>query len=132
MSDNENKELVAYRMQKAIETIAEVDILIENKIWNTAINRMYYACYYAASALLATIEVYPKSHSGTQQMFNLHFVKTGLVDNTYSSFYSKLMDMKQGADYEDFVDYNEDDVFTMLSPAQNFISMVKAMLDEAK
>ena len=40
MSGNENRELVTYRMNKALETIADVNILIDNKIWNTAINRM--------------------------------------------------------------------------------------------
>lgn len=32
--------------------IAEIEVLIENKLWNTAINRMYYACFYAVGALL--------------------------------------------------------------------------------
>jgi len=43
---------VAYRIAKSNETIHEVETLIENEYWNTAINRMYYACFYAVGALL--------------------------------------------------------------------------------
>lgn len=130
MSGNENKELVTYRMNKALETIADVNILISNKIWNTAINRMYYACFYAVSGLLASIKVYPKSHSGTQQMFNLHFIKTGLVDGTRGAFYSTILGMRQDADYEDFIDYDENDVIEMLLPTQQFIAVIHHLLKD--
>ena len=54
MTSNERKELVNYRMNKARETFSEIDLLIQHKLWNTAINRLYYACYYAVIALLLT------------------------------------------------------------------------------
>ncbi len=38
---------VKYRMQRAKETLVEIETLIENKFWNTAVNRLYYACFYA-------------------------------------------------------------------------------------
>jgi uncharacterized protein (UPF0332 family) len=38
-------DFISYRLQRANETILEVKILIDNKLWNTAINRMYYACF---------------------------------------------------------------------------------------
>ena len=40
-----------YRLQRAKETILEVEVHIQNKFWNTAINRLYYACFYAVEAL---------------------------------------------------------------------------------
>lgn len=41
-----------YRIKRAIETISEVEKHIENGFWNTSVNRMYYACFYAVGALL--------------------------------------------------------------------------------
>jgi len=41
-----------YRLQRASETIQEIEIHLENRLWNTAINRLYYAYYFAATALL--------------------------------------------------------------------------------
>lgn len=52
MTSNERKELVDYRINKSKETFSEIDLLVQNKLWNTAVNRLYYACYYAVIALL--------------------------------------------------------------------------------
>jgi uncharacterized protein (UPF0332 family) len=52
MNNSDRKELVAYRLNKANQTLKEIEILLKNELWNTAVNRMYYACYYAVSALL--------------------------------------------------------------------------------
>jgi hypothetical protein len=52
MTDFTIEDYVKYRIGHAIETIEEVRVRIGNKFWNTAINRMYYACYYAVSASL--------------------------------------------------------------------------------
>ena len=52
MTDEERKSLVSIRLQNAKETLDEVPVHIENGFWNTATNRMYYACYYAVAALL--------------------------------------------------------------------------------
>lgn len=45
-------ELADYRLAKARETLAEVSLHIQNELWSTAINRLYYACFYATTALL--------------------------------------------------------------------------------
>ncbi len=52
MMEYKPDDYINYRIQKAKDTIHEVKTHIGNKYWNTAINRMYYACYYAVGALL--------------------------------------------------------------------------------
>ncbi len=128
MSEIENQELVQYRFGKAIETINEAEFLLQNKYWNTTVNKLYYGCFYAASALLASINIYPKSHSGTQQMFSLHFIQTGIFGKDVIKFYTTLLDMRQDADYEDFVDYEENDVLPLIQPTKEFISGIQKML----
>lgn len=56
MTTAERNEIVKYRLSRAHETLNEVEILIENKLWNTAINRLYYACFYAVNALLVSLK----------------------------------------------------------------------------
>jgi uncharacterized protein (UPF0332 family) len=46
------KELVDYRMERAIETLSEAGLMATNAHYNAAVNRLYYACFYAAQALL--------------------------------------------------------------------------------
>jgi uncharacterized protein (UPF0332 family) len=63
MNDFGQEDYIRYRLRRANETISEIKILIENKLWNTAINRMYYACFYAVGALLVKNGVETSSHS---------------------------------------------------------------------
>jgi len=44
--------LVKYRLERANETVLEAETLIRNGFYNAAVNRLYYACYYAVTALL--------------------------------------------------------------------------------
>jgi uncharacterized protein (UPF0332 family) len=37
--------LVAYRMQRAKESLHEADVLIDNHFYNAAVNRLYYALF---------------------------------------------------------------------------------------
>lgn len=39
--------IVRYRMENAENTLAEVETHRANGFYNTAVNRLYYACYYA-------------------------------------------------------------------------------------
>jgi uncharacterized protein (UPF0332 family) len=64
MTKPNKEDYVNYRFNKALSTISEVEVLIENKFWNTAINRMYYACFYAVSALLVNEDIHTSSHTG--------------------------------------------------------------------
>ena len=127
MNDKERGELVAYRLEKAKKTLQEVDVLFGNQLWNTAINRLYYACYYAVSAILAKEKIMAQTHSGTRQMFGLHFVKTGLVDKELGKFYSDLFDKRQTGDYDDFIDLKEEDVLSFWEPAKKLLLTIEKL-----
>ena len=61
----ENKdEYIKYRFQRAEESLDDALILIENKKWNTAINRLYYSCFYAVIALLLNNDIETRTHDG--------------------------------------------------------------------
>lgn len=52
LDEQSRLELMRYRMERANETMEEVDILAERGHYNAAVNRLYYACFYATQALL--------------------------------------------------------------------------------
>ena len=89
---------------------------IENGFWATAMNRLYYACFYAV-ALLLEKGIQSKTHSGTKQMFGLHFVKTSIVSQESGDFYTVIFNLRQTGDYDDFVDFSEEDVIKLIDPA---------------
>ena len=50
MTEQQRKELVTFRINKALDTLHEIEIHFQNELWGTAVNRLYYACFYAVSA----------------------------------------------------------------------------------
>lgn len=54
LSEEDIKAVVFYRKEKAHATLREAEDMIVTKHWNLAMQRMYYACFYMASALLVS------------------------------------------------------------------------------
>ena len=44
--------LIAYRIERAYGSLQEAKLMAEGGFYNASINRLYYACYYMAVALL--------------------------------------------------------------------------------
>lgn len=68
---------VKYRIESAFNAYEAAKVLAENGFWNSAVNRLYYAVFYAVNALLVQNEIHASSHSGTRSQFSLFFIKTG-------------------------------------------------------
>ncbi|RLD62514.1 MAG: hypothetical protein DRJ05_00120 [Bacteroidetes bacterium] len=130
MTDYRPEDYVVYRIKRAKETIHEVDTHIENGFWNTAINRMYYACFYAVGALLVKHGVVTASHSGARQKFGQLFVKTGQIDKTLAKHYTKLFEKRHKGDYNDFFDYDENTVVEMLPKSKSLIARIEELINK--
>ena len=81
-------EFVQYRLAKADEVYEAAQILIDARQWNSCINRLYYACFYVASALLIVRGIGAKSHGGVIAKFSETAVLSGEVssDVKYNKF----------------------------------------------
>ena len=128
MNDQERAKLCAYRLNAAKTTLTDAELLINNKMWNAAVGRSYYACFYAVNALLINKQLQARKHSGVIQMFGLHFIQTGLLSKETGKFYTTVFDMRQSGDYLDYVDFEEKDVAVLLVPARNFIDQIEQYL----
>jgi len=84
LTEIERKEIVKYRLENAKTTFAEISILLENKLYKTAANRLYYSCYYAATALLINDGREAHTHVGVKTLLSLHFISTNLIDKSFS------------------------------------------------
>ena len=119
-----------YRIQKAKETIVEVEIHIQNEFWNTAINRMYYACFYAVSALLVKHGIETSSHKGIRQLFGKMFVKTGKFDKNLAKHYTDLFEKRHKGDYNDFFDFDKETVIRLLPISKEFIRVIEDLINK--
>lgn len=89
---------------------------------------MYYASYYAVSALLINDSIQAQTHSGVRQMFGLHYIKTGMIDKDLGKFYSDIFDKRQTGDYEDFIDFTNQDVSDLIPQTKDLISKISQIL----
>lgn len=120
---------IKYRVAKPEEAFEVAELLVENQKWNAAINRLYYAVYYAVSALLAKAEIETKTHAGVKTQFLLHFVKTGKIEVYLGKMYADLFDWRQKGDYGDFFDFEEEDVVPLVEPTRALIDAILKEID---
>jgi len=132
LAEKDKKTLIAYKLEKAKETIAEIPILIENELWRNAANRLYYACFYAVSALLLKHGHSSHTHGGTKGLFGQHFILTGIISKEQNKLYERLFDLRQKGDYDDWIAVKESDITPLLEPAENFIQTIEQLINEKK
>ena len=122
------KDLVNLRLEKAKETFAEVEAHIQHGYWRTAASRLYYACFYAVSALFIKNGIKAHTHSGAISQFGLHFVRTGLFSQQEGRFFKRLFELRQDGDYDDWIIITEDDIVPLVEPVKDFIDKIEQLI----
>ena len=120
---------IRYRLEKAQEVYQAACILCDAGQWNSAVNRLYYACFYSASALLLYLHINAKSHSGIIGQFSEHVVRTGLVSTDEFRVYAKLLNWRSKGDYNDLYDFCQEDVEPIVPKVRQFIGKVASLID---
>jgi uncharacterized protein len=121
-------EYINYRIAQAEETYQAALELAKSHFWNSCVNRLYYSCFYAVTALLVFENIETKTHNGFKTKFFQHFIKTGIIKMEYSQLYSDLFDWRQKGDYNDFFDLSENDIVPLLQPTKDFIHKIRSLL----
>ena len=128
LDEESRNALVLYRLNRAKDTMEEVSLLEENGYFNTAVTRLYYACFYAVEALLLKHRIQAQTHSGVKAMFGLHFVSTGKIPIHIGKTLSTLYEKRQSSDYEDFAFYDQQDVRDLKEKAVQLIDTIEKMI----
>jgi len=121
-------DLINYRIARAKDTYDDALILSEREKWNSTINRLYYATYYAVMALLLDSDLKPTTHNGAKSNFSEYFIKTGKIDSKYGKMYSQLFTWRQKGDYGDLFDFDKDKVMPYFEPVDDSISLIENMI----
>jgi uncharacterized protein (UPF0332 family) len=122
-------DFIKYRFSRAMMTFEEAKILAEKKHWNACANRLYYACFYAVSALLFQNKFASRKHSGVRSLFNHHFIQTGKVSKEFATTYNDLFEKRQEGDYEDFSVFSESDISPYIGKTESFLSGIQTLIE---
>ena len=120
--------LIRYRLERAQESLADARLLADAASWNTCVNRLYYSCFYAVSALLARDGLASPRHTGIRSLFNRHYVRTGVVPRELARLYNDLFERRQESDYADFVRFQADQVRPWIPQTERFLAHVTSLL----
>ncbi len=124
LNQEEREAVVIYRLEKARKTMEQAKCNLPMHFWELIANRMYYAAYYAVSALLIANGHTAKTHETIVRVFGLYFVKTGLFPVEQGRLYNKLFSLRLTGDYNDHYDLDESDVLPLVSPTEELIADV--------
>lgn len=131
MREEDLQALIDYRLQRATETLEEARLMQNADHWNTCANRLYYAAFYAVSALLIKDNHRASKHSGIKALFNRHYVKSAIVTKENGRLYNRLFDLRQEGDYIDFVFLEAEMVEPLLRETDVFIDTIQHLIENA-
>jgi uncharacterized protein (UPF0332 family) len=126
--DERLKELAAVRMRQADETLREARILSGEHTGRGAVNRAYYAMFYAVLAVLATKGLGTSKHSGAISLFDREFVKPGDFPKELSRSLHLAFEHRQRADYGELTELDESTTAHVIEEADVFIQNVRTYM----
>jgi uncharacterized protein (UPF0332 family) len=123
-------DLVQHLLSRSRESLDEAKILADSNHWNTCVSRLYYSCFYAASALLQKQGLSSSKHSGVRSLFNNHFTRTGIVSKEVSAIYNDLFDRRQESDYGPFFIFEKNDAQPWFGHVEIFINTIAKLINQ--
>ena len=97
--------------------------------WRAAYNRLYYACFYAAKALLEAHGYTAETHSGVKTLLSRHFIRSGTIDPELGAFYTDVMEVRLESDYDASFDPDPAQLRAWVPKAEAFIDRIVDLLD---
>lgn len=122
-------DLSLYRLSRAKETLDEATLMADHEKWNAAINRLYYASYYAVLALLINFDLKPTTHKGVKVVLSAHFIVTEKLPLRLGKIYGQLFTLRQGGDYDDFVIYKKEEILPYFSEVEWLIKQIENYIE---
>ena len=123
LSPDDKRALVVYRIEKAYASFEEAEKVAAISLWNLAANRLYYALYHAASALLLSDGYTSHTHKGLMSQISLNYVKDGKILPEEGKLIRQMFNKRREGDYEDFEETTEEEI-------QEAMPKVKALVDK--
>ena len=86
-------------LKRAHHALISAKLLFEDKDYDSAVSRAYYAMFYAAEAVLFSKGLDFHSHKGVISLFGEHFVKSDIFPKELGRKLSKVYEKRLNGDY---------------------------------
>ena len=114
-------EAARLRVEEAKRCLEDARELAHRERWRSCSNRVYYACFYAALAVLALDGKGSSKHTGVRSIFLKDYVSTGIFPKSLGKLYADILEARTNADYALEKSLPVDKLQVWLDEAGNFI-----------
>ena len=128
MTESPSTEATADQLRQAQQALADATGAYEAGLSDAVVvNRLYYACFHAAQAVLYDRGLEPESHGGVLSLFGSEVVVEGAATREQGRFLNDLSAFRKQADYEyGPVDADVDD---LLEKTESFVDSMAALVE---
>ena len=128
MTEDNARDNARAELRKARHALAAADRLIEARLYDDAVSRLYYAVFHMTSATLLSVGVEVKTHSALQSLFAQHIVRPGLVAPECSRRLAALFGLRQQADYNRHFEMDEEGARAERAQAAELVAELESVL----
>jgi uncharacterized protein (UPF0332 family) len=129
LSEKRSKvEAVRYWWDKALESLKAARRELEAGAYAFAINRAYYALFYAVSALLLEEGRRFSKHSGVRAAFNRDIIQPGRLSRKHGDLYNQLFRDRQEGDYIAFTTFDARYVQEKIEACEELLADLRPLL----
>ena len=123
------KDLSAYRLKQAEDTLKIAEYSLKEHIYKDAVNRSYYVAFYATKAVLALGTVDFRRHKDVMAYFNNEYVAAGIFPKALGKKLGALQRLREKSDYDDFYIASKEKAEEQIVVAKEFLQAVKDYLE---
>ena len=126
------KDLSKYRYLCCNEALEDAKIMYDAGRYKNALNRAYYAIFYAIRSVNALDGFDSSKHSGVISHFNQNYVKSGIFPKEVSKLIKLASEKREEADYLDFYVASKKEAEEQIENAETFRKWIETYLREQK
>lgn len=131
-SDQDRIALARHYIAKARDRYDDGLLLKNLDKYESGANRLYYALFHATNAVLALKGAASNRHRGVKTLFDMLYIKPGIMDRKYSKLYNAVLEVREDSDYEDFYIIDKTEVDNNFLQVREFIDYADKFISEVE
>jgi len=125
------RDYVAYRLSRARSALRSAESLLQLDELPDAVNRLYYACFYAVTALLSTEGIRVSRHTGVLSKFGELWTQPGRFPRQMGRFIHDMFERRLEGDYGEAASFDRAEVEGWLAESRSFVERIASYLEES-
>ena len=129
LTDEERKIIINLELEKAQTTLSQVENLKRLEYWDMVANRLYYATFHEACALLIKDKHSVSTHKGVVALLGQYYIVTGKLTKEDGRLYSQLQTIREKSDYNCSFTATREDIEPLINKTSELIVRISTLIN---